>query len=127
MLCKLLFYADVLDIGNQDCICGLSCLTENGFLIDTTERCLRYTISGVVIACSVRWIALVSVLDLYLERLEAGHIVLIIEASERSSRYATWCASQQATRLPEYKLWNHELPQQDPQVTIPTVAVYKTT
>ena len=48
--------AEVLDIGKKDCILGLSCLTENGFLVDTQERCLRNAISGLVIPCSVRWI-----------------------------------------------------------------------
>ena len=50
--------AEVLDIGNEDCILGLTWLTEDGFLVDTQERCLRNAISGLVIPCSVRWIRL---------------------------------------------------------------------
>ena len=42
--------------------------------------------SGLVIPCSVRWIPSVTVLDLYLEPLEDGEIVLIIDASEQYSR-----------------------------------------
>ena len=38
---KFVLDAEVLDIWNKDCILGLSCLTENGFLVDTQERCLR--------------------------------------------------------------------------------------
>ena len=40
-VCKFSFDAEVLDIGNQDCILGLSWLMENGFLVDTQERCSR--------------------------------------------------------------------------------------
>ena len=32
---------EVLDIGNTDIILGLSWLTENGFSVDTQNRCLR--------------------------------------------------------------------------------------
>ena len=46
--------AKVWDIGNKDCILGLSWLTENGFLVDTQECCLRNAISDLVIPCSVR-------------------------------------------------------------------------
>ena len=45
---------EVLDIGNRDIIWGLSWLTENGFLVDTQDRCLRNVNSGQVISCSVR-------------------------------------------------------------------------
>ena len=120
-------YAEVLDIGNKECILGLSWLTEHGFLINPQERCLRNAISGLVIPGSVRWIPSVTVLNLYLEPLEDGEIVLIIDASERYSRYATCFASQQAARLPENKLWDHVIPLQDPHAKIPTGAVYKTT
>ena len=81
--------AEVLDIGNEDYILGLSWLRENGFLVDTQECCLRNAIAGLVIPCSVRWIPTVTVLDLYLEQLEDGEIVWIIETRERYARYAT--------------------------------------
>ena len=74
--------AEVLDIGNKDCILGLSWLTENGLLVDTQECCLRNAISGLVIPCSVTLIPTVTVLDVYLQPLEDGEIVLIIDASE---------------------------------------------
>ena len=41
--------AEVLNIGNKDCILGLSWLTENDCLVDVQERCLRNAISGLVI------------------------------------------------------------------------------
>ena len=62
-----------------------------------------------------------------LKLLEDGEIVLIINASERYSCYATYFASQQAARLPEYKPWYHEIPLQDPRAKILTGAVDKTT
>ena len=40
VLGKFTLDAEVLDIGNKDCILCLSWLTENGFLVDTQERCL---------------------------------------------------------------------------------------
>ena len=54
VLGKFSLDAEVLDIGNKDCILGLSWLPDNGFLVDTQERCLRNAISGLVIPCSVR-------------------------------------------------------------------------
>ena len=116
-----------MDIGNQDYILGLSWLTENGFLVDTQEHCLRNAISGLVIPCSVRWIPSVTVLDLDREPLEDGEIMLIIDASERYSCYATSISSQQAARLPEDTHWDHEIPLQDQQAKIQIGAVYKTT
>ena len=127
VLAKFSLDAEVLDIGNKDCILGLSWLTENGFLVDTQERCLRNAIAGLVIPCSVRWIPSVTVLDLDLDPLEDGEIMLIIDGSERYSRYTTCFSSQQAARLPEHTTWNHEIPLQDPQAKIPTGAVYKRT
>ena len=38
--------AEVLDIENRDPILGLSWLTENGFSVDTQDRCLRNINSG---------------------------------------------------------------------------------
>ena len=49
--------AEVLYIGHEDCILGLSCLTVNAFVIAMHERSLRNAISGLVIPCSVRCIA----------------------------------------------------------------------
>ena len=39
VLYKILLHAEVLDIGNKDCISCLSWLTENSFLVDTQHRC----------------------------------------------------------------------------------------
>ena len=75
VLCKFSLDAEVLDIGNKDCILGLSWLTENGFLVDIQQRCLRNSISGLVVPCSVGWITSVTVLDLDLKPLEDGEIV----------------------------------------------------
>ena len=81
-LAKFTLNAQVLDIENKDCILDLSWLMVNGFLIDTQERGLRNAISGLVIPCCVRWIPTITVLDVYLEPLEYGEIVLIIDASK---------------------------------------------
>ena len=50
-----------------------------------------------------------------------------MDASERYSRYATCCSSQQAARLLEHKPCDHEIPLQDPHAEIPTGVVYNTT
>jgi len=95
--------------------------------VDTQARCLRKDLSGLVIPCSVRWIPSVSVLNLDLEPLEDGEILLIIDASEQYSHYAQCFSTEQAARLPEHKSWDHEIPLQDPKAKIPTRAIYKTT
>ena len=46
--------AEVLDMGHRYIILGLSLLTENGFSVDTQDRCLRNVNAGQVIPCSVR-------------------------------------------------------------------------
>ena len=46
--------AEVLEIGNRDVMLGLSGLTENGFSVDTQDRCLRNNNTGQVIPCSDR-------------------------------------------------------------------------
>ena len=115
-----------MDIRNKDCILGLSWLTQNAFFLDTQERCLRNAISGLVIACSVRWIPSVTVLYWDLEPLEDGEIVIINDDSERYSRYATCFSSQQAARLPEHKRCYQEILLRDPHAKIPSGVVYKT-
>jgi len=127
VLCKFPLDAEVLDIGNRDVILGLSWLVENGFSVDTQDRCLRNATTGQVIPCAVRYIPSILLLDLEEELLEDGEILLIIDASERYSRYAQCFSAQQAARLPEHKPWDHEIPLQDPNAKIPTGAIYKTT
>ena len=53
--------------------------------------------------------------------------MLIVDASEQYSRYATYFSSQQAARLPDPKPCDHEMRLKDPEIKIPTGAVYKTT
>ena len=79
-LSKFAIDAEVWDIGNRDVILGLSWLTENGFSVDTQDRCLRNVNTGQVIHCSVRWIP--DVFTMEKELLEDGEILLIIHASE---------------------------------------------
>ena len=105
----------------------LSRLTENGLLVDTQYACLKNPISGLVVPCSVRWTASVTVLDLYLEPREDGEILLIVDASERYSGYATCFSPQQAAKLPKQKPWDYEIPPRDPQAKIHKVTVYETT
>ena len=63
-------------------------MTENGFSLDTQDRCLRNINSSEVIPCSVRWIPEVLIMEE--EPLEDGEILLIIDGSEQYSRYAQW-------------------------------------
>ena len=77
---KFAMNGEVLDIGNRDIILGLSWLTENGFSVDTQDKCLRNVNTGQVISCSVRWIPEVLIMEE--ELLEDGEILLIIDASE---------------------------------------------
>ena len=48
--------------------------------MDTQGRCLRNLNTGQVIACSVRWIPEVLIIEA--EPLEVGEILLIVDASE---------------------------------------------
>ena len=61
------------------------------------------------------------------EPLEDGKILLIIDVSERHSRYAQCFSAEQAARLLEHKSWDHQIPLQDPNAKIPAAAIYKTT
>ena len=61
------------------------------------------------------------------EPLEDSRILLIINASERYSRYTQCFYAKQAARLPEHKSWDHQIPLQDPDAKIPTGAIYKST
>ena len=80
VLSKFGMDAEVLDIGNRDVILGLSWLTENGFSVDTQNRCLRNVNTGQVIPCSVRWIPEVLIMEE--EPTGDGEILLIIDVSE---------------------------------------------
>ena len=93
--------------------------------VDTQDRCLRNINTGQVIPCSVRWIPEVLIMEE--ETIEDGKILLIIDASERYSRYAQCFSAEQVARLPEHKSWDHKIPLQDPNAKILTGAIYKTT
>ena len=125
VLGKFAMEGEVLDIGNRDVILRLLWLTENGFSIDTQDRCLRNVNSGQVIPCCVRWIPEVLIMEE--EPLEDGEILLIIDVSERHFRYAQSFSAEQAAGLLEHKSWDHQIPLQDPNIKIPTGAIYKTT
>jgi len=79
--------AEVSDTGKKDVVLGLSWLKENGFVVDPMNRCLRNVSMGLVIPCSVRWIPTVSLLNLEEELLDDGEVLLILDASQRYSRY----------------------------------------
>ena len=127
VVCMCSWDAEDLDICNRDSILCWSSLTENVCLLDTQERGFKNAISDLVMSWSVTWITSVPVLDLYLKPLEDGEIVLIIDASKRYSPYPTSFQSEQVERLPEHTLWDNEVPLLNPQATILTAAVYKTT
>ena len=117
--------AEVLDIGNKACILGMACLTESVVLIDTQERSLRNAIAGLVIPCSLRWIASDTVLDWYLEPLVDGNIMLIIDTSKLFSRYTTSLSSQQVARLLAHEPGDHEIPLQEQHAKISEGAGYQ--
>ena len=98
---------------------------ENIFSVDTQDRCLRNVISGQVIPCSVRWIPEVVIMEE--QPLEDGKILLIIDVSERYSRYTEYFSAKLAARLSEHKFWDHQILLQHPNANIPTRAIYKTT
>ena len=108
VLGKFLMDAEVLHIGNRDIILGLSWWTENGFSVDTLDRCLRDVNTSQVISYSVTWI--LEVLILEEEAMEDSEILLIIDKSERYSRYAGCLSAEQAARLPEHKSRDHYIP-----------------
>jgi len=118
---------EVLDIGKKDVILGLSWLVENGFMVDTQERCLRNVETGLVIPCSVRWIPSVILINIDVEPMLDGDVLLILDVRERYNHYAQVFSAEQAARLPEHKAWDHQIPLIDPHVKIPTEAIYKTT
>ena len=63
VLHKVAMDTGVLDFGNRAIILGLSRLTENGFSMDTQFTWLRNVNSGQVIACSVRWIPEIIIME----------------------------------------------------------------
>ena len=127
VLRKFSFDAEVFDIGDEDCMLHMSCFTENSFLVDMQERCIRNPISGLIVSCSVRWIHSVPVMNLYVEPLEDVEIAWIMDASEWYNRYTRCVSWQPAARLPENKLWDYEIRLREGHANIPTSAVYTTT
>ena len=79
VLGKFAMDAEDLDIGNRDMISGLSWLTENRFLVDIQDRCMRNVNSAQAIPCSITSIPEVLIVE---EPLQNGKILLIIDASE---------------------------------------------
>ena len=77
--------AEVLNIGNRDIILELSWLMENGFSMDTQDRCQRNVNTGLVICCSVKWIPELFIMEK--EQLEDCKMLLIMVARERYSFY----------------------------------------
>ena len=94
VLCRFPLDAEVLDIGNRDVILGLSWLVENGFSVDTEDRCLRNATTGQVIPCAVWNIPSILLLNLEDEPLEDGEILLIIDASERDNAQCSMINAQ---------------------------------
>jgi len=82
LLGKFSLDAEVLDIGKKDVILDLSWLVENGLMVDTQERCLRNVKTGLVVPCSVRWIPLVTLIDIDVEPMLDGDVLLILDVCE---------------------------------------------
>jgi len=82
LLGKFSLDVEVLDIGKKDVILGLSWLVENGFMVDTQERCLRNVETGLVIPCSMRWIPSVILIDVDVEPMLDGDVLLILDVRE---------------------------------------------
>ena len=85
LLDKFAIDVELLDIGNRDNILSLSLLIENRFMVDTYDRCLKNVNTSQVVSCSPKWIPEVLIMED--GTLEDGKILLIIDASERYSRY----------------------------------------
>ena len=111
----------VLDIGNRDVILGLSWLIENGFSVDSQDRCLRNVHNGPIIACSVSWIPVLLIMEE--EPLENREILLIIDTSKQYSRYVPCVSAEHAARLLEDKFWDYQIPLLHPNVKIHTGAI----
>ena len=116
--------AEVCNIGNTDMILVLSWWMENGFSVNTQDRCLKNVISGQVIPCSARWIPEVLIIEE--EPLEDGGIQLIIDTREWYFCYAEYIIVEQVAKLPKPKSWDQQIPLQNPTTKIPTGAIYKT-
>ena len=93
-----------LDIGKEDMLLGLTWLKENEFVVDPIDRCLRNVSTRLVIPYSVWGIPTVSFINLKEEALEDSKVLLILDVSERYSRYAQVFSTKQADRLPKHKL-----------------------
>ena len=87
----------------------------------------RNAISGLVIPCSNGSIPSVTIAYLDLEPHDDDEIVLIIDDSERSSRYTICVISQQVATLLKNKPCDHELSLHDAQAKIHTAVVHQTT
>ena len=125
VLGKFAIDGELLDIGNMDITLGMSWLTENGFSVDTRDRCLSNVHTSQVIPYLVRWIP--EVLIMAEEPFQDYEILLIIDTSEGYSCYAQCFSAKQAARLLEHKSWHHQIPLQCPNAKIATGAIYETT
>ena len=117
----------MLDIGKKDVVLGLFWLKETGFVVDPMDRCLRNVSTTLIIACSVRWINTLSLLNLKVERLEEGEVLLILAASKEYCRYVQAFYAQQAATLPEDRSCDHKISLQNRKTKIPPGVIYKTT
>ena len=70
-----------MDIGNRNIILRLYWLTENIFLLDTQDRCMRNDNTSQVIPCSVWWIPKGLIIEK--KPIENGRILWIIDTSEQ--------------------------------------------
>ena len=119
--------AEVLNIGRKDIMLGLSWLKEQGLVVNIPDRCLENRSLHYTIPCSVHYLPTVLTMNLEEDPIEEGDILMMIDATERYHKYATVFSSEQASRLPERKSWDHEIRLRDPNSKIPSGAIYKTT
>ena len=103
LLGKFSLDAEVLDLGKKDVILGLSWLVENRLMVDTQQRCLSNIETGLVIPRSVRWILSVTLINIDIEPMVDGDILLILNVRERYNRYAQVYSAEQAAHLPKHK------------------------
>ena len=115
---------EVVNIGSRDLILGTSWLEENKLDVSMHERRLihkDYCIMGD--AYSIPTIALMTP-D---ERIDLStDIVLIIDASDKYVKYQQAFSAEQASRLPEHRSWDHQIPLK-PGTKPPNGPIYKMT
>ena len=136
--------AEVLSIGGRQLVIGLSCLRENGFILDPVNRTLENKALGCVVQCSelklpkVTFIealettsaltptsALTSGTTPTLE-VEEQDCILVLDVVSEYHKYLEVFSEELANRLPPLRKWDHEITLQE-GAKIPNGVTYQMT